>query len=92
MTHSPAPWRYVPKSGQIVDANNRQIARIWHTSNHERDHTNGELIAQAPAMQEALALCVAAIDTLLPGARHIPADIGLINEALMKARPLLEEP
>ena len=83
--NSPAPWRYVLKSGQIVDANNRQIARAWFTSNRERDRANGELIAKAPSMQEALALCVAAIDNL-------PADMGLINEALMKARPLLEEP
>lgn len=98
MTHSPAPWRYVPKSGQIVDANNRQICRIWHTSNHERDHANGELIASAPTwyaardeLQEALALCVQAIDHLLPGARHIVADIGLINDALCAARPLLHD-
>lgn len=110
--HSPAPWRYVPKSGQIVDANNRQIGRIWHTSNHERDHANGELIASAPLLseslldmhtvasneakartelEEALALCVAAIDQLLPGAKHIPCDVGLINQALITARPLIEE-
>lgn len=112
MTHSPAPWRYVPKSGQIVDANNRQIGRIWHTSNHERDHANGELIADAAHireaygnlcgeaaeliarqdnLQEALALCVKAIDHLLPGAKHIPCDVGLINQALIAARPLIEE-
>jgi len=114
VTHSPAPWRYVPKSGQIVDANNRQICRIWHTSNHERDHANGELITSAPMwhqvfghlgtpdeagnaviaardeLQEALALCVAAIDQLLPGAKHIPCDVGLINQALIAARPLIE--
>lgn len=97
MTHSPAPWRYAPKSGQIVDANNRQICRIWHTSNHERDHANGELIASAPTwyaardeLQEALALCVKAIDHLLPGAKHIPCDVGLINQALIAARPLIE--
>lgn len=114
MTTSPAPWRYVPKSGQIVDANNRQIARVWHTSNHERDHANGELIAMAPTLKldrlmdkdlsneallqstvhelhAALGLCVKAIENLLPGARHIVADIGLINDALCAAQPLLEE-
>ena len=102
MTHSPAPWRYVPKSGQIVDANNRQICRIWHTSNHERDHANGELIASAPflasashdlneAMRDALTLCVKAIDHLLPGTKHIVCDVGLINQALIAARPLIEE-
>lgn len=112
MTHSPGPWRYVPKSGQIVDVNNRQIARVWFTSNRERDHANGELIAQAPQvmgdydaacddlarlageyseLQAALALCVQAIDNLLPGAAKIPCDVGLINEALIKARPLAED-
>lgn len=94
MTHSLAPWRYVPKSGQIVDANNRQICRIWHTSNHERDHANGELIASAPLLselQEALALCVKAIDQLIPGAKHIVCDVRLINQALIAARPLIEE-
>lgn len=98
MTHSPAPWRYVPKSGQIVDANNRQICRIWHTSNRERDHANGELIALAPTwyaarneLQTALELAVRAIDELLPGAAKIPCDIGLINEALTRARPLTRE-
>lgn len=110
MTHSPGPWRYVPKSGQIVDANNRQIARVWNTSNRERDHANGELIAQAPQvmgdydaayddlarlsgeyseLREALELAVRAIYELLPGAKHIPCDIGLVNTALITARPLL---
>lgn len=113
MTHSPGPWRYVPKSGQIVDMNNRQIGRVWFTSNRERDAANGELIALAPTMkldrimdkdlgneallqstvhelQAALALCVQAIDELLPGMPKIPCDVGLINEALIKARPLVE--
>lgn len=43
-------------------------------------------------MQQALDLCVRAIDNLLPGAKHIPADVGLVNAALMTARPLLEVP
>ena len=133
MTHSPGPWR-LAKSGQIVDVNNRAIARIWNTSKRDQDLANGNLIANAPThamelrkwrevfghlgtpdeagntlirkqdeltahadellcmssdLREALALCVRAIDNLLPGARHIPADIGLINEALLKARSLV---
>ena len=109
MTHSPGPWR-LAKSGQIVDVNNRAIARIWNTSKRDQDRANGELIANAPKVRElydeacenmarlageyskleqALALCVRAIDNLLPGAAHIPADIGLINKALLKARPLV---
>lgn len=111
-THSPAPWRHCPKTGQIVDADNRQLARVWQTRDRERDHANGELIARAPALavnydvacedlarlageydavRMALAQCVAAIDALLPGAQHIPVDVGLINEALLTARPLLED-
>ena len=113
MTHSPGPWR-LAKSGQIVDVNNRAIARIWNTSKRDQDRANGELIALAPTMkldrimdkalgneallqstvhelQTALALCVRAIDNLLPGAAHIPADIGLINQALLKARSLVED-
>lgn len=110
MTHSPHPWR-LAKSGQIVDANHRAIARVWNTSNHERDKANGELIAMAPSIRDefrelhadmtrlteefievekALALCVRAIDELLPGAKHIPCNVGLINDALIKARPLTE--
>lgn len=139
-THYPGPWRHCPKTGQIVDADNRQIARVWQTRDRERDHANGELIAQAPALaanyevacedlahlageysaleqeftianeniehlhdalnaevrarlavEAALALCVRAIDELLPGMRHIPCDVGLINTALTTARPLLED-
>lgn len=109
MTHSPGPWR-LAKSGQIVDVNNRAIARIWNTSKRDQDRANGELIANAPEvrrlydelcndtarlageysrLEQALALCVRAIDNLLPGATHIPADIGLIDEALLKARSLV---
>ena len=126
MTHSPGPWR-LAKSGQIVDVNNRAIARIWNTGKRDQDRANGELIAMAPMwhqvfghlgtpdeagnklihkqdelvahadellcmnsdLREALALCIRTIDNLLPGAAHIPADIGLINEALLKARSLV---
>jgi hypothetical protein len=115
MTHSPAPWRYCPKTGQIVDANNRQVARVWNTSNRERDHANGELIASAPdvekwrlgselrdqqnhelhelvaELQGALAKCVASLDQLLPYLAKVPADVGLLNDALVAARPLLEK-
>lgn len=111
MTHSPGPWR-LAKSGQIVDVNNRAIARVWNTGKRDQDRANGELIANAPEvrrrydelcidmahltgeysdLREALTLCVRAIDNLLPGATHIPADIGLINEALLNARSLVED-
>lgn len=35
---------------------------------------------------EALRLCDKAIDNLLPGARYIVADVGLINDALLASR------
>ena len=50
MTHSPGPWR-LAKSGQIVDVNNRAIARIWNTSKRDQDRANGELIADAPEVR-----------------------------------------
>lgn len=39
---------------------------------------------------EALTLCVASLDQLLPYLGKVPADVGLLNDALMAARPLLE--
>ena len=47
---------------------------------------------QPAELQNALALCVKAIDSLLPHIGRIPADIGLINDALCAARPLLVRP
>lgn len=40
---------------------------------------------------EALRLCVASLDQLLPYLAKVPADVGLLNGALMAARPLLNE-
>ena len=42
-------------------------------------------------LSESLSLLLTAYDALLPGARYIVVDIGLLNEAAMKARPLVEE-
>lgn len=41
-------------------------------------------------LEDALQLCVRAIQNLLPGAKHIAANVGLINEALVTARALLK--
>lgn len=38
----------------------------------------------------ALGLCVDSLDQLLPHLGKVPADVGLLNEALCKARPLLK--
>ena len=54
------------------------------------------VLAAAPAapaadagLIEALALCVKSLDQLLPYLGKVPADIGLLNDALMAARPAL---
>lgn len=39
---------------------------------------------------DALRKCVASLDQLLPHLSKVPADIGLLNDALVTARPLLE--
>ena len=39
---------------------------------------------------EALRLCVESLDQLLPYLAKVPADVGLLNDALMAARPLLK--
>lgn len=39
----------------------------------------------------ALQLCVDALDQLLPYLAKVPADVGLLNSALMAARPLLKQ-
>lgn len=40
-------------------------------------------------LQEALALLLEAFDALLPGAAHLAVDVGLLNDAACKARPLV---
>lgn len=39
----------------------------------------------------ALNLCIQAIENLLPGAKHIVADVGLINDALIAGRQAMKE-
>lgn len=46
---------------------------------------------QAGKLVEALGLTVQALDQLLPFLSKVPADVGLINEALVAARPLLKK-
>lgn len=41
-------------------------------------------------LRQALGLCVASLDQLLPHLGKVPADVGLLNEALCSARPLLK--
>lgn len=48
------------------------------------------LMEENERLRKALGLCVASLDQLLPHMGKIPANIGLLNEALCKSRPLLE--
>ena len=48
------------------------------------------LMEENERLRQALGLCVDSLDQLLPHLGKVPADIGLLNEALCKARPLLK--
>lgn len=49
-----------------------------------------QLADENAKLRLALGLCVDSLDQLLPHLGKVPADIGLLNEALCKARPLLK--
>lgn len=46
---------------------------------------------RAVELEQAITLCVASLDQLLPYLAKVPADVGLLNDALVAARPLLEK-
>lgn len=52
---------------------------------------NGHLYGEIADLRHALTLCVASLDQLLPYLAKVPADVGLLNDALMAARPLLDD-
>lgn len=95
------PWD-LTQSGvcktNIVDAHGTVIARTYcdeatsHKTYNEQwaqAENLADLFMQAPALLEALKLTVASLDQLLPFLGKVPADVGLLNEALCAARPLL---
>jgi len=47
--------------------------------------------SRAFELEQALAKCVASLDQLLPYLAKVPADVGLLNDALRAARPLLKQ-
>jgi len=51
---------------------------------------NGHLYDEIADLRHALTKCVASLDQLLPYLAKVPADVGLLNDALMAARPLVE--
>lgn len=51
--------------------------------------TNEDLQAENAQLRSALTKCVASLDQLLPHLGKVPADVGLLNEALLAARPAI---
>lgn len=78
---------------RLPDGMREQLAEVAKAN---RRSMNSELVyrlesslAGATKEAHALALCVEALDQLVPFLGKVPADVGLINNALMAARPLL---
>ena len=68
----------------------------WATCDEERyeelaSHSLFDVKVCYDALQPAPAQYVASLDQLLPYLGKIPADVGLLNDALVAARPLLEQ-
>lgn len=88
------------KLGQ-ADAENSRLSHLcrvleeWHGSAVDDSKTWEKRACaeatQAFELEQALAKCVASLDQLLPYLAKVPADVGLLNDALMAARPLLEK-
>lgn len=66
----------------------QQIAELEEASagRYEKHMAQVQYITK---LQEALALLLKAFDALLPGAASIAVDVGLLNDAACKARPLV---
>ena len=82
----------------IIDGMRGEVERLtglWDLELARAQKAENELahavlaIDQQGQRVEALALCVKSLDQLLPYLGKVPADIGLINNALMAARPAL---
>lgn len=95
------PWKLIQggvTTTSIGDAHGTVIARTYcdratgHKTYNEQwaqAENLADLFMQAPALLDALKLTVASLDQLLPFLGKVPADVGLLNEALCAARPLL---
>jgi hypothetical protein len=95
------PWKLVQggvTTTSVADAHGTVIARTFcdratsHKTYNEQwaqAENLADLFMQAPALLDALKLCVESLDQLLPYLAKTPADVGLLNEALCAARPLL---
>lgn len=93
LSHWPNDW----DASYIVNASPDKILELLE----ERDtfledrisliEENGHLYGEIADLRHALAKCVASLDQLLPYLAKVPVDVGLLNDALMAARPLLEK-
>lgn len=85
-----------PEAGRFVEIENSAGYSV--NAGEWRERTDGlwELVLHAASPQpeqsgllEALTKCVASLDQLLPYLAKVPADIGLLNDALISARAAL---
>lgn len=74
-------------------AQNSHLNHLCRVFEGQRDSAVDDACAEASRafeLEQALTKCVASLDQLLPYLAKVPADVGLLNDALMAARPLLE--
>jgi len=80
-------WEEEPEETRFQEGYN--AAKRWVKMQIEAGIAAPAAPASDAGLVEALALCVKSLDQLLPYLGKVPADIGLINNALMAARPAL---
>jgi hypothetical protein len=70
MEHSPMPWKYLEKTGFVVDANGTHIAQTWNRKDEDfaNAKANGNAIAQLTAenakLREQLAEAVRVLNDM----------------------------
>jgi hypothetical protein len=67
----------------------RQGKRVAHQVGTQVHELMADLYEREANTMAALKLCVESLDQLLPYLGKVPADVGLLNEALVAARPIL---
>lgn len=75
---------------RIINDHNRQDPAIIRKMNDRLPSIRPSERAVMPET-EALKACVKFIDSIIPHLDKVPANIGLLNDALLMARPLIEE-
>lgn len=85
-------WQYSPPGTtiRIINNHNRQNPAVIRKM-YERLPSNRPSERMVMPETEALQACVEFIDSIMPHLGKVPANIGLLNDALLMARPLIEE-